>query len=286
MARKFFCFLAIAGLVVWGAQAPAQPPAKPTVTAISPAVKAKLDPAVLKLSAIEGRLKTIETRKVITVEDADQMGDTMYKYAEEMYAAFEAAMKEAETYAKSEGKEGSIQSLVQFEKTAKAHENKLKQLEPRFQALDKNIRAGVVMYDRPLLEKMEKSDLQEFIKSLSPPARQKYQKRDPMIFQKLGPMSDLEEPQKEAVTWKVPSVRSLSHLLVSPAEARIAAGCIGDCLARNWSACASCLASKGPQARECWNTFVSRWKDCGKCWKPSTWWCKVKALGKLIACIA
>lgn len=249
-----------------------------------------------KLASIESLLARVESSKVISEKDSEDLGKTMYEYAEAMKNAFDKATKEAEKASKSQGKEGDVQLLNQFENTAKVHERRMQQIEGRTQKLDGLLKVGAIRLDRPLLQKMTPQERGEFRQHLQPKGIQEMEKLHPDLFkgmqnipmQKPGvstaPDDGTQVSSLDSICCMA-AVSKVGDLLVSPAEAALAAPCIGKCLAKNWTACAACVASKGPEAIRAWNSFVGCWNGAGKCWKPWTWpkkaWCLAKLIGKL-----
>lgn len=261
---------------------------------ISPAFKAKIDPAGLKIGAIESILIRVETQKLITDKDSEDLGKTMYEYAEAMKAALDEALKDAEEAAKSKGEKGSTESLKSFEDTAKAHEARLKGIERKTKAIEGQLKMGTIRLDKPLLQKMAPVEMKEFRKFLSPEGNRQMEKMHPDLFKPGVPMKPGASLNLIEMSQLADNVQgfcsslpeNISNFLVSPAEAALAAGCIGPCIAKKWSECFACIAGKGPDAIKAWNTFLSCWNGCGTCWKPWNWWCKAKCLAKFIVKLA
>lgn len=296
MKRKGTClWRMVVGVMFISSSAFAQGPPKVVggpAMEVSPAFKLRLDPLGSKLGSIENILSRVEGQKLVTERDSEDLGRTMFEYAEGMKAAFDVALKEAELAASSKGKQGSVGSLKHFEDTAKGHEARLKSVEAKTQAFEAHLKTGVIKLDRPILQKLTPGDRGEFQRFLTPQGLQEMQKLHPELFKGImGPQSSLKPFDGTQVAGAVAGFcravpEELGNLFVSPAEAALAAPCIGSCLAQNWSACTSCIVGKGPAAISAWNKFVGKWNGCGKCWKPWTWWCKAKALAALIAKLA
>lgn len=269
---------------------------------LSPAFKAQLDPLGMKLSNIETLLGRVEGQKLVTERDSEDLGKTMFEYAQGMKAAFDAALKEAELAANSKGKQGSVASLKHFEDTAKGHEARLKAVEAKTQAIEAQLKTGTVKLDRVQLQKLSPADREEFERFLAPQGLQEMRKLHPDLFKSLPhlqpgrmkpmtPGSSLKPFDGTQVAGAVAGFCSalpeqIGAFLISPAEAALGVPCIAPCAAQNWAACAACIVAAGPAAIQAWNTFAGRWNGCGKCWKPWTWWCKAKALTALIAKLA
>jgi len=292
MSKKLFSLLVAISFLLIGVTVFAQQKEIMKPGVISPAFKAKIDPAGLKLGAIESILSRVETQKLITDKDSEDLGKTMYEYAEAMKVALDEALKDAEEAAKSKGEKGSIESLKSFEDTAKAHEGKLKGIETKTKTIQDQLKIGTIRLDKPLLQKMTPVERKEFRKFLAPQGIKEMEKLHPDLFKPVEkPGASIELIEVTRIADNVQGFCSslpeeISNFLVTPAEAALAAGCIGPCIAKKWSECAACIAGKGPEARAAWNTFVSCWNGCGKCWKPWTWWCKTKCLAKLIVKLA
>ncbi|HYR21520.1 MAG TPA: hypothetical protein VEP30_01170 [Chthoniobacterales bacterium] len=110
------------------------------------AAEAKVSPAQFRsrlqghdrqLTSIEASFTQIEAARATADKDkyADALNDTMAAYAKGMMESFDTATKQAELANKSQGKEGSIALLKQFEDLAAKHERTLKQLDARAQKM-------------------------------------------------------------------------------------------------------------------------------------------------------
>jgi hypothetical protein len=83
------------------------------------------------LTSIEGMFSQIEGAKTDEEKDkyADNFERSLASYAKAMMSSFDAALKQAELAAKSQGKEGNSEQLKAFEDLAVKHEKKLNDLD-------------------------------------------------------------------------------------------------------------------------------------------------------------
>ena len=81
----------------------------------------QLKEATSRLSELEQGLNQVENKKVATLQDTERVEKAALAYAEAMKTALDNALKEAETLATSEGKQGSISPLETFEKAETAN---------------------------------------------------------------------------------------------------------------------------------------------------------------------
>jgi hypothetical protein len=116
-----------------------------------------------QLTTIEGLFKQVEAAKATDDKDkaADDLGSRLDAYAKAMVASFEAALKQAELAAKSQGKEGNTEQLKTFEDLAVKHENRLKQLDNRAKKMQPKSgsiwepgKDGKTAFVRPVLQKI------------------------------------------------------------------------------------------------------------------------------------
>lgn len=290
MSKRLISLLVAISFLLTGVIVSAQPK---EIGVVPPAAfKARIDAIGIKLEKLESILNKVENNKLIAVEDSEDFGKTGYEYAETMKAAFEEAFKDSEDFAKSEGKTGSIESLKSLEATAKAHELRLRAIEAKARSIEAQVKIGAIKFDKPLLQKMSPAEREELKRFMAPQGIKEMEKLHPDLFKPgMKPGASIEPVGLTQLADNVQGFcmslpEKISNFLITPAEARLAAGCISPCLAKKWTECATCIASKGPEVRTAWNTFVSCWNGCGKCWKPTTWWCKAKCLANFIAKLA
>jgi len=212
-----------------------------------------------------------------------------------MKAAFEAALKDAERAANSQGREGNVGPLDNFEKTAKAHERRMRGLESKITAIQGKIKTGEIKLDKSLLMKMTPTERGEFQSFLTPRGLRLHQQQHPDLF-RPGPLRDgfLLKPLDEILLASAFSrfcralPEQLSTFFVSPAEAAVAVGCIAPCIAKNWGLCSTCVVGAGTAAISAYNSFVGCWNGCGSCkwYKPWNCACKAKCLTFFIGRLA
>ncbi|MDD5394981.1 MAG: hypothetical protein PHE17_18335 [Thiothrix sp.] len=249
-----------------------------------------------KLSSIEGTLSRIKSQKLVKLGD-EGMDQSMYAYAESMKSAFDLASSEALKAAKSNGREGNVGLVGAFEKMAKVHEQRTALLEGKLKAIDSGVKAGDILLDKSLLQRMTPSERSEFKGTLSPGAIRNYERLSPGLLNlRVGPTSSLMPdvlalgvaPVAEDNSCFNTSLSAIGDFFLSPAEAAIAAPCVGVCWSRNWSACTACVVAAGPAAINAWNAFVGQWNGCCGCkwYKPWCCACKAAAVAKLVAKLA
>jgi len=291
MTKRLFCLLIVVSFLLVSVTAFAQPEERMKPGAISPAFKGKIDSATLKLNGIESQIAKIDRQKIVTIGDAENLEKTMYEYAEYMKAALDAALQEAQKAGESRGKEGSIKSLKNFEDTAKAHEPRVNKLAKNLKSIEAKIKVATIKLDRPLLQQMTPAEREEFRKFLAPKGIQKMEKLHPDLFKpgtKPGASLNLSDgAQVVSSIGGFCSSLQIGNFFVSPAEAALAAPCVGVCWAKNWAGCAACVGAAGSSAVNAWNDFVSCWNGACKCkwYKPGCCakkaWCLAKFIGKI-----
>lgn len=249
-----------------------------------------------KLASIEGTLDGIKSRKLVRLGD-EGTDQAMYSYAESMKAAFDQASSETLKAAKSAGREGNANLLGAFEKMAKVHEQRTAKLEGKLKVIDAGVKAGEIMLDKPLLQKMTPAERGEFKAAITPGAIRNYERLSPGLLNlRVGPTSSLM-PDTHAVevgsgenggSCLNISMAAVGDFFVSPAEAAYAAPCVALAASHNWGACVTCVVAMGGPAINAWNTFVGQWNGCCGCkwYKPWCCACKAVALAKLIAKLA
>lgn len=293
MTKRLFCLLLVASFLLVSVTAFAQPKEMMKHGAISPAFKVKIDPAILKLNAIESRIANINREKIVRINDAENLEKAMYEYAEHMKAALDAALQEAQRAGESKGKEGSVKSLKNFEDTAKAHEPRVNKLAKNIESIEAKIKVGTIKLDKPLLQQMTPPEREEFRKFLAPEGIKNMEKLHPDLFKPgTKPVGSLNLSGRDRVVSSIGGFcgslpEQIGNFFVSPADAALAAPCVGICWAQNWAGCVACVIAASPSAVNAWNEFVSCWNGaCGCKWyKP--WccakkaWCLTKFIGKI-----
>jgi len=296
MSKKTLILLVAIGaisLLLTSVSVYAQPEERMKPGAISPAFKVKIDSATLKLNEIESHIEKINREKIVRINDAENLEKTMYEYAEHMKAALDAALQEAQKAGESKGKEGSVRLLKNFEDTAKAHEPRVNKLAKNLESIEAKIKVGTIKLDKPLLQQMTPSEREEFRKFLAPEGIKNMEKLHPDLFKPgTEPGASLNLSDRYQVVSSIGGFcnslpEQIGKFFVSPAEAALAAPCVGSCLAQNWAGCVACVVTAGPSAVNAWNDFKSCWYGaCGCKWyKPMCCakkaWCLVKFIGKI-----
>ncbi len=138
--------------------------------------------ATTRLNQLETALNQVETRKVVTLADTEAVEKTAFAYAEAIKAGLDNALKEAETLAKTEGKQGSINDLVTFEKAEKANQPRLEKIGARANTIERQIKVGTIKLDRSIIQNLSVPERRELLDSLEPPAKQIYLREQPALF--------------------------------------------------------------------------------------------------------
>lgn len=273
----------VAGCALIGILAGPATAQSPTVRAVAPAYKAQLDALTPQLRSLEQNFNSLTGRltsaKVITpgdMQNAD-LEKALENYANAMKSAYDAAVKDAETAGKTKGASGNVAHLKEFEDLAKSHSATVNRLKAQGDQIQSQIKSGAIKLDRAVLERATPPQRIEFQRFLQAPARNELLKQHKDLFQRrsgtldalrladLGDRATFWDWLADREEWSVNAcMTSIGNLLISPAEAAIAAPCVGGCLSMQWSACAACIVSKGPQAIAAWNSFV-------RCWNHPTW---------------
>lgn len=250
---------------------------------VSQIVVEKIKLSTTKLDEMERLFVEIETKQVLTLEGAEKLEKAMNDYAEAMITAFDAAQRDAEEYANSKGERGTIETLEFFERNAKVHESRLNKIESKADTIQNRFRDGKIKLDRALIQKLTPPELNDIKQHLSPQGIKEMEKLHPDIFKAPSkPGASLKPFDVSLLSFVLNLPEQVSNFFVGQAEARVAASCISPCVSRSWTNCYSCIASKGPEARQCVDDFRSCWKNKCKWYKP--WEC-AKCIGKLIWCL-
>ena len=163
------------------------------------------------ITEIEKVLQKIEKSKVIEPGD-DAMID---KYLNEHSKNMEKEL-------------GAVKSdknkLQKLQKEAKGHDTKLKRIQKRIDAIEKKVMNGDIKLSKGTLQKMQKSEIDEFKQSLSPKALKMYEKEYPDIFRpdtkSKSQMQPGSSPDNNAFCAQS-TTEFLGDLLVPPAYAGI-----------------------------------------------------------------
>jgi len=163
------------------------------------------------ITEIEKVLQKIEKSKVIEPDD-DAMID---KYLNEHSQNMEKEL-------------GAVKSdknkLQKLQKEAKGHDAKLKSIQKRIDAIEKKVMNGDIKLSKGTLQKMDKSEIDEFKKSLTPKGLKMYEKEYPDIFKPDA--SKKEQKKSDASTDEnafcgLNILNSIVDSISTPAEAGI-----------------------------------------------------------------
>jgi hypothetical protein len=315
--RAKLIFLAVLSSLLVSVSAFAQIPRIPQNTQLikSQITVTQLRNATTRLNQLETALNQVERKKVATLKDTEQVEQAAFAYAEALKAGLDNALKEAETLAKTEGKQGSINSLVTFEKAEKANQPRLEKIEQRANTIERQIKVGTI--------RLDKSIIQNLLESIEPPAKQIYLREQPTLFKPAlelqinnptlqtpqinptlqTPRNNLKflEDKFDKFQSFVPAnientlanyhigiavsgmMQSISNMLIPPAYAAAAIPCIGYAVAGKWTALAACVVKAGSEATSIYNQFVSCWNNAKR---PFRWLKRSRCVARLIVRIA
>ncbi|WP_414549293.1 hypothetical protein [Anabaena sp. CCY 0017] len=182
--RAKLIFLAVLSSLLVSVSAFAQiPQIRPTPQLVqSQFTVIQLRNATTRLNQLETALNQVESRKVATLKDTEAVEQAAFAYAEAIKAGLDNALKEAETLAKTEGKQGSINALVTFEKAEKANQPRLEKIGERANTIERQIKVGTIRLDRSIIQNLSVPERRELLDSLEPPAKQIYLREQPVLF--------------------------------------------------------------------------------------------------------
>jgi hypothetical protein len=195
-----------------------------------------------KFEQIPTHITKVERSKAVNDSDTEKLATLVAGYANDLKAAFDQASRDAQEASESKGKRGSGQSVILFEEMAKQHEQAARPLQRRWAQIQRATTTGEIKIDKSI--RAEKAE--PIVKAIPTPFLGRVDALVGSFIDDLGPRS---------------------------AEASLAASCVAPCSQKNWSACASCILSKGPAAIAAWNAFSScvnanrpcDWKHPGNC---------------------
>jgi hypothetical protein len=167
-----------------------------------------LKQATAQLTELEQAVQSIEQSGVIPAETLTTYNDVLTTYTETMHRATDGALSAASLAAKTNGKQGSVQTLVLFENTAKDHEKRTAALQARLEKISGGVRSGTL--------------------------------KTTAVGAGLRALLD-----------------GLNKPIVAPAEAALAIGALGPCIAQAWVACAIAIVKATAQAVSAWNSYQS-----------------------------
>ncbi|WP_235602754.1 hypothetical protein [Nodularia spumigena] len=279
--------------------------------------------ATTRLNQLETALNQVERKKVATLKDTEQVEQAAFAYAEAIKAGLDNALKEAETLAKTEGKQGNINSLVTFEKAEKANQPRLEKIEQRANTIERQIKVGTIRLDKSIIQNLSVTERRELLESIEPPAKQIYLREQPTLFKPAlelqinnptlqtpqinptlqTPRNNLKflEDKFDKFQSFVPAnientlanyhigiavsgmMQSISNMLIPPAYAAAAIPCIGYAVAGKWTALAACVVKAGSEATSIYNQFVSCWNNAKR---PFRWLKRSRCVARLIVRIA
>jgi len=200
------------------------------------------------ITEIEKVLQKIEKSKVIEPDDDAMIDKYLNEHSQNMDKELGAVKSDKN-------------KLQKLQKEAKGHDAKLKSIQKRIDAIEKKVMNGDIKLSKGTLQKMQKSEIDEFKKSLSPNALKMYEKEYPDIFKSGTKKSQIQpesSPDNNAFCG-LDIVDFFSDLFVTPAEAGYLCNQCSplyqECLARCCSSCKwyrpGCCACKGA----CWTAY-------------------------------
>ncbi|MBM3175792.1 MAG: hypothetical protein FJZ93_08760 [Chloroflexi bacterium] len=234
--------------------------------------KGALELAGGKLKYVITILSRIDTTKVITVADSQEFDKGIYDYASSMKAACDLALKDARDAAESRGEKGNVASLAAFEDVAKKHEGMVKNLADKAKAVDAQVRTGTIRPDKPLVIKMNSSEVKDFYDYLAPEGRKVMEQLYPTIFK--PPTAEKGTSPRPEVALSRESELSAGESGISSAPV-LAAGCVAVCQASAWTGCLSCIIGAGEAAKKAYDAFKRNYNACKGWWKNA---CKTSYL--------
>lgn len=222
------------------------------------------------LALAEGQLQFLEetvnqvlSTRQLSSSQAEMIDSVMFDYGANMKKGFDLAANDAQLASSSEGTSGSGETIGIYERFAQGHVPRVQSFATQMDEIDRGVSDGTITSSDTTGMKL---------KSPGP---------KPVKFAAAAPAPG-------AVSRFLTSLgRSAGNLIISRAEASVAIPCVSLCLAKNWTACATCIAGAVPKAIQAWNEFLSCWNSCSKCnWShlgccAKRAWCLVKLIGVL-----
>ncbi|TVP61653.1 MAG: hypothetical protein EA343_13520 [Nodularia sp. (in: Bacteria)] len=305
--RAKLIFLAVLSTLFVSVSAFAQIPRTPATfqLAKSEVTATELRNATASLNQLETVLNQIERKKVVTLKDTQEVEKSGFSYAESMKTGLDSALKEAETLAKFEGKQGSINPLETFEKAEKTNQPRLKKIEEMANSIERQINAGEIILDRSVIQDLSISERRELLESLDPRARKIYLEQQPELFKSVledsrKTLKFLEDTFEKFQSFAPTNIEntfanydvsmavsgmmnSISNMLIPPAYAAAAIPCIPHAVRRDWPRLSRCVISAGSEAINIYNQFVRCWNSARN---PLRWLKRTRCVTTLIIRLA
>lgn len=237
-------------------------------------VISKISNAKNLLSSLERHIESIHSQKRIAKTDNDTFARLMDDYDTAIYHAFEASMRDAQDAAKSEGKIGSMASMKEFENSIHLQQSTLNKLKSRTDEIDGSIRQGRIIIDRTILNSLSPTELEEVHRDLTPAAIKHYKG---IFDNKIKPgvkpgakLLDNDNLTNGLLSFCSMIPEKVGNFLIAPADAAVAAGCIGVCTATNFlvAPCLSCVVAASGAAYTAYQDRKRCYKECRTSWWP------------------
>ncbi|MEH2324697.1 MAG: hypothetical protein V7K32_14240 [Nostoc sp.] len=259
------------------------------------------------LTQIEKAFDTIESIKVVTLEQSEEISNATKKYADKTKADLDIALKNATLLAETEGKSGEIESLSTFETLEDSTVSRLENIQNRAAGLEKLVKAGSLILDQSLIKTLSTDERADFLGSLPAQVQNRYTESQPQLFkgvspnvnpenlqslperfQNVNPSETLENqqsflPKTNTTITAFNPVETLGNIILPPAYAVAAAPCVRFAIARDWTNLAICVVNAGSQATQIYNEFKNCWYSASG-WLQS--WKRAFCVGRLIIRIA
>ncbi|MEH2008412.1 hypothetical protein [Nostoc sp.] len=255
------------------------------------------------LTQIENAFDGIESIKVVTLEQSEEISNATKKYADKTKADLDTALKNAKLLAETEGKYGEIQSLSTFETLEEKTVSRLENIQNRAAGLEKLVKEGSLILDQSLIKTLSTDERADFLGSLPPQVQNRYTESQPQLFKGVSPSVNSENlqslpelfknvnptktlqnqqsflPKTNTIITAFNPVETLSNIILPPAYAAVAAPCVALASANNWPGLAICVVNAGSQAIDIYNQFIRCWYDASGWLK---WLKRTFCVGRLI----
>jgi hypothetical protein len=270
--------------------------------------------ATTRLNRLETLLNQVESKRVATLQDTEEVEQAAFAYAEAMKAGLDNALRNADILARTQGRQGSISPLETFEKAEQANQPRLEKIAQRTDTIERQIKGGAIRVDQSIIQNLSVPERRNLLESLEPPVQQIYLREQPALFKPVleapvnlplleVPRDNLkfledtsdkfqsfvpENTQNKLSSYDIgvavsSMMQSINNMLIPPAYAIAAAPCVGLAVSKNWTALAGCVTNASSQARNIYNEFVRCWNNARN---PFRWLKRTACVTRLIIRLA
>ncbi|MBD0369803.1 MAG: hypothetical protein ICV60_03045 [Pyrinomonadaceae bacterium] len=215
------------------------------VSTVTPSVTERINASAANVRNLQNILLRVEGGKYLKEQDAKELETSMNTVAQDLYAAFNDAVQQAEAAAKSEGKSGGTANLLAFERDVEEQLVSIQKVESGLKNIQRQVEIKTYK-----LEPAFRPDLAPNLNQLE--------------LKQFGEFSHYGSYKENSAG---SFVKPWCGNPANAAMPKTVAPCVSPCWNKQWGACLTCILSKAPSVVGSYNAFQSCWNNAKAPWK-------------------